>query len=102
MLQVDSRLLGGVFMLAAVAAPADALVLVNQQTTLETLLVTEENAQTQITIRPGERLEGVCPKGCVIRLGNGEEYEFDGSEVVSLEDDALFLEEVPEESAAGK
>ncbi len=42
-------------------------------------------------------LEGVCDKGCVIRLNDSEkdEYELKGSEAVSIEDGSLYYDGPP-------
>ncbi len=54
--------------------------------------VIEGNAATDHILRPSASLEGVCNKGCVIRLNDNakDEYELKGSEVVSIEDGYLY------------
>jgi hypothetical protein len=59
--------------------------------------VVEGNATNVHILRPSASLEGVCPKGCVIRLTDSEkdEYELKGSEVVSFEDGYLYYDGPP-------
>jgi hypothetical protein len=59
--------------------------------------VIEGNAAAAHILRPSAKLEGVCNKGCVIRLNDSEkdEYELKGSEVLSIEDGYLFYDGAP-------
>jgi hypothetical protein len=59
--------------------------------------VIEGNAAADRILRPSARLEGVCSKGCVIRLNDShqDEYELKGSEVVSIEDGYLYFDGPP-------
>ena len=59
--------------------------------------VIEGNATNVHILRPSASLEGVCQKGCVIRLNDSEndEYELKGSEVVSIEDGYLYYDGPP-------
>lgn len=45
-------------------------------------------------LKPSQVLEGVCQKGCVIRLNDSEsdEYELEGTEVVSIEEGYLYYD----------
>lgn len=45
-------------------------------------------------LKPAAALDGICMKGCVIRLDDSEndEYELQGSEVVSIEDGYLYYD----------
>jgi len=59
--------------------------------------VIEGNATNVHVLRPSASLEGVCNKGCVIRLNDSEkdEYELKGSEVLSIEDGYLYYDGPP-------
>ena len=59
--------------------------------------VIEGNATNVHVLRPSASLEGICNKGCVIRLNDSEkdEYELKGSEVVSIEDGYLYYDGPP-------
>ena len=45
-------------------------------------------------LKPEGTIEGVCLKGCVVRLNDSEddEYELEGNEVVSIEDGYLYYD----------
>ncbi len=77
--------------LAFWSASASGITLTNRDTSDQTLIVIEGDRQSERTIKAGEKLE-LCEKSCVIRLPDGEDYEFDGKEIVSLEEGLLFLD----------
>ncbi len=76
---------------------AVAITLTNHDPSDQKLIIIEGDKQVERLIKPGEKVE-LCPKSCVIRLPDGEDYEFDGPEIVSLEEGLLFLDN-PEDSA---
>ncbi len=84
--------------LALGPSAASAINLTNRDSADQKLIVIEGDTQNERVIKAGEKLD-LCEKSCVIRLPDGEDYEFDGTETVSLEDGLLFLD-TPEE--AGK
>ena len=45
-------------------------------------------------LKPDITVEGICTKGCVLRLNDSEddEYEVEGNEVVSIEDGYLYYD----------
>jgi hypothetical protein len=59
--------------------------------------VIEAKATKDHVLRPSAALDGICEKGCVIRLDDKEsdEYELKGSEVVSIEDGYLYYDGSP-------
>jgi hypothetical protein len=67
------------------------ITLSNHDTADQKFIVIEGDTQTDRVIKAGEKLE-LCQKSCVIRLPEGEDYEFDGPENVSIEDGILFLD----------
>jgi hypothetical protein len=69
---------------------ASAISLTNHDTADRKLIVIEGDTQNERVIKAGEKLD-LCDKSCVIRLPDGEDYEFDGPEVVSLQDGLLYL-----------
>jgi hypothetical protein len=79
-----------VFPLIFGPSAASAISLTNLDTADRKLIVIEGDTQAERVIRAGEKLN-LCDKSCVIRLPEGEDYEFDGSETVSLQDGLLFL-----------
>ena len=59
--------------------------------------VIEAKATNDHVLRPSAALDGICEKGCVIRLNDNvnDEYELKGSEVVSIEDGYLYYDGPP-------
>ena len=79
--------------LALIPAGSPAITLINRDSSDQKLIVIEGDKQSERTVKAGEKLE-LCEKGCVIRLPDGEDYDFDGTEAVSLEEGLLFLDNV--------
>lgn len=69
------------------------------------LTIMEGEAKQDHVLKPSGVLEGVCLKGCIIRLNDSEndEYELEGPEVVSIEEGYLYYDgpEVPAAPGAG-
>jgi hypothetical protein len=63
------------------------------------LTIVEGETRTDHVLKPTQVLEGICDKGCVIRLNDSEndEYELEGTEVVSIEEGYLYYDG-PEEN----
>ncbi|WP_088348662.1 MULTISPECIES: hypothetical protein [Rhodomicrobium] len=81
-------------MAVLIAAPqAHALQLTNRDTAEHKIAVTEKTATQDIVVKPSQVIEGLCPTGCTMKMADGEEYEFDGNEVVSIEEGLMFLDE---------
>lgn len=78
---------------AAAATPAAALKLTNRDTGEQKLVINENSASRDQVVKPSETIEVACASGCAIQIQGGEEYEFDGNEIVSIEDGLLFLDE---------
>ena len=77
----------------AAMSPAEALKLTNRDATEQKLTIQENNGAREQVLKPAETIEGFCNSGCTIKLQDGEEYEFDGNEVVSIEEGLIFLDE---------
>ncbi len=78
--------------LAIWPASVSAITLTNHDTADWKLIVIEGDKQSERLIKAGEKLE-LCEKSCVIRIPGGEDYDFDGAELVSLEEGLLFLDD---------
>ena len=67
------------------------------------LTIVEGEARTDHVLKPTQVLEGICDKGCVIRLNDSEndEYELEGTEVVSIEEGYLYYDGPEENQGAG-
>jgi len=59
--------------------------------------VIEGNAAADHVLQPSATLEGVCNSGCVVRLDDNpkDEYQLQGSDVVSIEDGYLYYDGPP-------
>jgi hypothetical protein len=75
------------------ATPALALKLTNRDATEQKMTIHENAATREQVLKPSETLDGVCSGGCTIQMQDGEEYEFDGNEIVSIEEGLMFLDE---------
>jgi len=72
----------------------DAATLTNRDDKDYKVTITEGEAKQERVLKPAASLEGICQKGCIIRLNDSEndEYELDGTEVVSIEDGNLYYD----------
>jgi hypothetical protein len=82
--------------LCIVLAPqyAAALQLTNRDTTDHTLTVadTKGGEKHEFKASPAQIIGDICMKGCTITMPDGDEYEFDGNEIVAIEDGLIFLD----------
>jgi hypothetical protein len=80
---------------------ASAISLTNRDTADRKLIIIEGDTQNERLIKAGEKVV-LCEKACVIRMPDGEDYEFDGPEIVSLEEGLLFLDTPEEQGKAAR
>jgi hypothetical protein len=73
---------------------ADAATITNRDDQEQKLTITEGEGTTEHTLKPAQVLENVCMKGCLIRLNGSEddEYEVEGTDVVSVEEGFLYYD----------
>jgi hypothetical protein len=73
---------------------ASALQLTNRDTTNYKLIIAELNggAKKELETTPSQIIEDICLKGCTITMPDGQEYEFEGNEIVSIEEGLIFLD----------
>jgi hypothetical protein len=83
----------------AAVSPAQALKLTNRDATEQKMTIQENSGAREQTLKPSETMDGFCNSGCTIQMQDGEEYEFDGNEVVSIEEGLMFLDEAEQGSA---
>ena len=86
---------------AAQAAPAHAVAITNRDERDHKITVIEDDGAKTVdfVLKPNQLLENICIKGCVIRLNDSEEDEYElvaGNEIVSIEDGYLYYDQ-PEE-----
>lgn len=95
-----------VLVLSTTAAGA-AVSITNRDDKDHKLTVIEDDGKikTDHTLKANAVLEGLCKAGCVVRLNDSEEdeYELEGTEVVSIEEGYLYYDgpDAPPENPAG-
>ena len=74
---------------------AGAVSVTNRDDRDHKITIIEGEAKTEHTLKAAEVKEGLCPKGCVLRLNDNddEEYELEFKDVVSIEDGYLYYED---------
>ncbi len=88
-------IIGSSILLALLAVvPAKAATITNNEASDQKITVLQGDASELVEFAPGQRIEGVCSSSCTLRLGNGDEFELEPEDVVSIEDGSLFV--VPE------
>jgi hypothetical protein len=81
------------------AGPALALTISNLDTEPHTIDVNAGGRAEQLKVEPQKSVEPACSEGCKVKLENGEEYQFRGSETVSIDGGALFVDASPDAEA---
>jgi glycine betaine/choline ABC-type transport system substrate-binding protein len=76
-----------------------AITVTNRDATEQKFTVIEDHKQKEQSVKPGATAE-FCAQGCMITMPDGEDYEFDGPETVSIEEGLMFLEDDAPASAA--
>ena len=86
---VAGLVLSGIFLQAD---PLSAATISNRDDKEHKLTIIEGEAKTDQTIKPQQVVEKICMKGCVVRLNDSEddEYQLDPEDVVSIEDGYLY------------
>ena len=61
----------------------------------------EGDVRQEKVLSPGKVIDGVCQKGCIVRLNDSEndEYELSGSDAVSVEEGFLYYDSPQGEGA---
>jgi hypothetical protein len=80
---------------------ASAATITNRSDTQVKLTITEDASRKDEVLPPGKGIDGVCQKGCIIRLNDNtkDEYELQGSDDVSVEGGFLYYDS-PEKEVA--
>jgi hypothetical protein len=93
------------FALVCSAGAASAITVTNRDDKEHKLTVIEGESKKDLPLAAAAVIENICMKGCVVRLNDSEndEYELEGTEVVSIEDGYLYYDgpETPAEAAPG-
>jgi hypothetical protein len=84
---------------------ADAASITNRDSKEIRITISEGETTTEHALRPMEVLDKVCLDGCVVRLEDGEEdeYELEAEDVVAVEGGFLYYDgpEVPDRPGSG-
>ena len=80
---------------------AAAATITNRSDTEVRLSITEGSSRQTKVLPAGKVIDGVCQKGCIIRLNDdaNDEYELEGSESVSVEGGFLYYDSPEKEGA---
>lgn len=96
------RLLRGVcvIVLLSSSTAAHAVSITNRDEQDHKLTVIEGEAKADHVLKPSQTLNGICAKGCIIRINDSEddEYQLEADDVVSIEDGSLYYD-VPDTPA---
>jgi hypothetical protein len=93
--------LSAALLIGAASLPAHALTLKNMDSQDRKLIIKEKDKQTEKVLKPAETLTGVCAGHCEILTTDGEVYDFDGGEYVTIEEGILFIgEDLPKSGAS--
>lgn len=73
---------------------ADAASLANRDDRDHKITIVEGETGADQILKPQQALEGICAKGCIIRLNDNEddEYQLEATDVVSIEDGYLYYD----------
>ena len=84
----------GVILLLSSGTAAHAVSITNRDEHDHKVTVIEGNAKADHVLKPSQALNGICAKGCTIRLNDTEddEYQLEANDVVSIEDGSLFYD----------
>lgn len=82
-------------LLLPIGQAATALTITNRDADSMNLTVVEQSGQqgVELSIDTQQTLDGFCPRGCVITLGNGASDTFEGTEVVSIQNGQFIVDE---------
>ena len=75
-------------------AVGSAATISNRDDKDQTIAITEGDATTKQVLKPKQVLEKICLKGCVVRLNDGDddEYDIEAGDIVSIEDGYLYYD----------
>ncbi|MDX2287872.1 MAG: hypothetical protein NW217_03510 [Hyphomicrobiaceae bacterium] len=75
--------------------PLMAAVLANSGEQPQEVIVIEGAERTPLNVKPGERITGLCLKGCIVSLVGIEDGDYvlaEGNEIVSVENGLMFYD----------
>jgi hypothetical protein len=87
--------IGGLLVvLGAGLASAQNASITNRDDRDHKITIIEGEVAKDHTLKPNQMLEGICPNGCVLRLNDSEddEYQIEPTDIVSIEDGYLYYD----------
>jgi hypothetical protein len=56
--------------------------------------IIEGEKKNNFTLKPTQALENICPQGCILRLNDSDddEYQIEATDIVSIEDGYLYYD----------
>jgi hypothetical protein len=87
-------LLLGVWSAGASVAAAQTASVTNRDDRDHKITIIEGDVSKDHTLKPNQMLEGICAKGCVLRLNDSDddEYQLEPTDIVSIEDGYLYYD----------
>jgi hypothetical protein len=81
-------------MLTAVVAQAPTATITNRDDRDHKISIIEGDVTKDHVLKPNDTLKDVCAKGCVLRLNDSDddEYQLEPTDVVSIEDGMLYYD----------
>ncbi|NVP57167.1 hypothetical protein [Mycoplana rhizolycopersici] len=85
-----TRMLAMLLMSTAVAAPALAASITNNDAEAVVLTIVENGSRSELAVGAGQT-ETVCPSGCFVTLPNGDRVALHGDETVEISGGAAVI-----------
>ena len=84
----------GVIVLLSSTTAAHAVSITNRDEHDHKVTIIEGDTKADHVLKPSQALNGICAKGCTIRLNDSEddEYQLEANDVVSIEDGSLYYD----------
>lgn len=95
--------MSGAAALLLISTAADAASITNRDTKDVKVTISEGETTTEHVVRPSQVLDKVCMSGCIIRLDDGDEdeYEVEAEDIVAIEDGFLYYDGPDEPAVQG-
>jgi hypothetical protein len=76
------------------SAAAAAVTITNRDDHDHKVTIIEGETKTDHVLKPSQVLQGICAKGCTVRLDDEEEdeYQLEADDVVSIEEGSLYYD----------
>ena len=93
-MNIRKALTASVLAVSMTSTAAFAVSVTNRDDHDHKVTVVEGKSSKDHVLKPDGVLDNVCLKGCIIRLNDSEddEYELEGNEIVSIEDGYLYYD----------